>query len=177
VPLSLKARALKLLAQREHTRSELRRKLVAHAKAGAPVEPPRRGLASAAPPVDLDAEIDRLLDMLQQQGWLSDERFVASRVQACAPRFGLRRIEDDIARHGAVLDAETGAMLRDSELDRARVLWTRRYGHAPADVAERARQMRFLAGRGFAHDVIRRVVPPAAGGPRESTPEGDSGTD
>jgi regulatory protein len=51
--------------------------------------------------------------------------------------------------------------LRETELERARAIWQRKYGDraaAPADPAERARQMRFLIARGFSADVVRRVV-------------------
>jgi regulatory protein len=48
--------------------------------------------------------------------------------------------------------------LRDGELQRATQLWQRRFGRPAADEKERARQMRFLAGRGFAGEVIRRVL-------------------
>jgi regulatory protein len=48
--------------------------------------------------------------------------------------------------------------LRSSELDRARAVWQGRFGAVPADARERARQMRFLAGRGFSAEVIRSVV-------------------
>jgi regulatory protein len=146
---SLKARALSLLAQREHSRHELRRKLLRRSRGG------DDGDSGAVAPDD----VDRLLDALEQQGWLSDARFAAVRTQARAARLGHRRIRDELARHGIELDADTDASLRASELERARAVWARKYGQPPADMAERARQMRFLAGRGFAHDVVRRAVP------------------
>jgi len=151
---SLKARALALLAQREHSRSELRRKLLRRSRIG-----------DAAPGAPDAGEVERLLDWLQQQGWLSDERFAALRVQSRAARFGMRRIRDELAQHDIALGAEDEVALRASELDRARAVWARKYGRAPADAAERARQMRFLAARGFAHDVVRKAVPGVRGGP------------
>jgi regulatory protein len=154
--LSLKARALKLLAQREHSRSELRRKLLRR----------RKGDESGAADPD-PAEVDHLLDWLQQQGWLSDERFAALRVQSRAARFGTRRIRDELAQHGIELADDADAALRASELDRACALWARKFGSPPADATERARQMRFLAARGFAHDVVRRAVPGVQGRPND----------
>ncbi|MFQ6722236.1 RecX family transcriptional regulator, partial [Bordetella pertussis] len=41
---------------------------------------------------------------------------------------------------------------------RALAVWQKRFGEKPADRAAYARQARFLAGRGFAHDVIRRIL-------------------
>ncbi|HMM84945.1 MAG: regulatory protein RecX [Gammaproteobacteria bacterium] len=154
--LSLKARALQWLAQRDHSRSELRGKLLRLAAAA------RR---AGSPPDDDDpaaraAEVDALLDELQRQGWLDERRFVESRVNTRAPRFGNVRIRSELSRLGVSLDADADAALRASEVERARAVWARKYqARAPADAAERARQMRFLAGRGFSAEVIRRVVP------------------
>lgn len=47
---------------------------------------------------------------------------------------------------------------RATELDRARAAWQKRFGQPPASAAERAKQIRFLQGRGFSFDVIRRVI-------------------
>ena len=154
--LSLRARALQWLAQRDHSRSELRGKLLRRAAATQ-----RRGDA----PTDDDpaaraAEVDALLDDLQRQGWLDERRFVESRVNARATRFGNVRIRSELSRLGVGLDADAEAALRTSEVERARAVWERKYrARPPADAAERARHMRFLAGRGFSPEVIRRVVP------------------
>lgn len=187
-PLSLKARALAWLAQREHSRDELRRKLIRAALA--PAHPRRRSLdgnlatsddADAprgaepiedAAPQDREvraAEVEALLDDLEAHGWLSARRFVESRVDARAPRFGARRIAQELAQHGLALDAETAAALMSSEDARARAVWQRRYGRVgddagPSDAAERARQGRFLLARGFSPDTVRRVLRARAGG-------------
>jgi regulatory protein len=152
-PLSLKGRALQWLSQREHSRIELRRKLMRAARL--------RDEAAAAEvnASDRATEVDALLDWLTENRHLSQTRFVESRVHARAARFGQRRIAQELSQHGATLDADTAERLRASEFERARALWARRFGAEPAsDAALRARQMRFLAGRGFASDVIRRVV-------------------
>jgi len=166
-PPSLRAQAFALLARREHSRAELRGKLLAHAK--------KRALALAAVTGDSDhdvdapsdgfdpeaaaAEIDALLDDLEAARHLSDARFAESRVHAREARQGTARIRQELARHGVELDAETASRLRDTELERARAVWQRKYGGTlPTDPTERARQMRFLAARGFAAEVVRRVV-------------------
>jgi regulatory protein len=146
-PPSLQARALGWLAQREQSRSELRRKLLRAARQ-----------AEAEPADDIAEQIERLLDALQSQGLLSEERFVESRVRVRAPGLGTRRIQMELARHGLKLDAQPLQQLRDSELQRATQLWQRRFGVAAQDARERARQMRFLAGRGFSGEIIRRVL-------------------
>ena len=138
--LSLKGRALRYLSAREHSRGELGRKLARHSE-------------------DAD-EIERVLDELTARGWLSAERFVESVVHRRAERFGAARIRQELQQHGidhaqaaTALDA-----LRHSEPERARAIWQRRFGAPPATPAEKAKQMRFLAGRGFSTEVIRRVL-------------------
>jgi regulatory protein len=157
-----------LLAQREHSRAELRRKLMPMAradvlaKAGEHADPSVCAEAAAA-------HVDTLLDWLTTHKYLSEERFVESRVQARASRFGNRRIEQELSQHGVSLDANTRTTLRDTELSRAKAVWTRKYGHPPADSAERMRQMRFLTARGFSTDAVRQVVPKAKAPSRDDT--------
>ncbi len=155
---TLKARALGYIAQREHSRVELRRKLLAagarQARAAAAAS-----LADAAPFVrPTEEEIDALLDWLAARDLLSVERFVETRVHARAPRFGNLRIRHELAQHGVEVDAATAQALKSSELPRARAVWAKRFGSAALDAAGRAKQMRFLAARGFSAEVVRRVV-------------------
>jgi regulatory protein len=156
-PPSLQARALGWLAQREQSRVELRRKLLRVALQPAP------GTADA-PKLEVHAEeaadqVEQLLDRLQAQGLLSEQRFVESRVRLRAPALGTRRIQMELAQHGLKLPAEPLQQLRDSELERASQLWRRKFGTAAPDARGHARQARFLAARGFSGDVIRRVLP------------------
>ena len=67
--------------------------------------------------------------------------------------------------------AEAVARLQDTELERAQALWQRKFGAPATDLAGRARQVRFLVARGFAADVVRRVVPRAVAGGAEDDPE------
>ncbi|WP_428415998.1 regulatory protein RecX [Methylibium sp.] len=157
--LSLKAKALTYLAQREHSRIELRRKLLSH------IDRQRRAAASSplsadtpAPALPTEQEIDELLDWLAAKDLLSAGRFVETRVSAREVRFGNLRIHQELAQHGMALDAETAQRLKDSELARARAVWAKRFGSPAVDAAERARQMRFLSARGFSSETVRRVV-------------------
>ena len=145
--LSLKGRGLQILAQREHSRSELRRKLLVHARKEEEVEAPAA-----------IEQVEAVLDWLQANRHLCEERFIESRVHARASRFGNLRIRRELAQHGVALTAHAVQELKDSELARARNVWSRKFGQPAADAADRARQMRFLAGRGFSSEVIRRVV-------------------
>ncbi|MCO5121981.1 MAG: recombination regulator RecX [Burkholderiaceae bacterium] len=139
-PRSLRARALSLLARREHSRLELRRKLAPHAES--------------------PEQLDTVLDTLESQGLLSNERFADSVVNRRAARFGTARIRQELREHGlpAELVGEHLAELDRTEYERAHEVWARRFGTPPADLPERMRQARFLAARGFRADVVRRVL-------------------
>ena len=153
---SLKGRALQWLAQREHSRVELRRKLLRLSRERAPAQAAEDDAKAADPTVQVDA----LLDWLVANRYLSDARFVESRVNARAARYGNLRIRQELGQHGTALDAATAERLKSSELARAHALWQRKYGAVPPpqETGERIRQMRFLAGRGFSAEVIRRVI-------------------
>jgi regulatory protein len=174
--LSLKGRALQHLARREHSRNELERKLLAHlesqARAAQRARPEgndeQRGPAlgsdrRTSPPTDEpDAtdQVRRVLDELAARGLLSDERAAESLLASHARRFGSRRLKQTLQAKGLApeLVRSTVQQSRATEYERARELWRRRFGQPPADAKEQARQMRFLAGRGFDADIIRRVV-------------------
>ena len=138
---SLRERALRLLARREHTRTELARKLAVHA------EDPE--------------ELERVLDDFERRGWLSERRVVEQMVHTRRSRYGARRIERDLVAKGVSDDAVAAALsdLKGGELDAAREVWRRKFnGRLPRTPAERARQARFLQGRGFDLDVIMKVI-------------------
>lgn len=184
-PASLKVRALQWLAQREHSRSELRRKLLwlarprLAARRGAGDDTARIGGdfghvgavidTDTDTDIDLDAaetsatatvaaEVDAVLTWLETHGYLSDARFAESRVNARQAGHGNLRIRQELKQHGVDLDADTQQALAGSEFERACLLWQRKYSAPARDAAERVRQMRFLAGRGFSLHVVRRVV-------------------
>lgn len=148
--LSLKARALQLLARREHSRIELRRKLLPHARAACGGDDAASG--------DPGPCLDQLLDWLEARRHLSQERFVETRVHARASRFGQRRIAQELALHGVELDPALSQTLQATEFERARAVWARKFDGPADDAAARARQVRFLLGRGFAIEVVRRLV-------------------
>ena len=144
--LSVKGRALRYLAQREHSRAELERKLARHVE--------------DQPEASAQAQIAAALDELSAKGLLSEARVAESVLLSQGRRYGVRRLKQTMQAKGLApeLVARTLQQARATELERAQDVWQRRFGSPPADAAERARQMRFLAGRGFEGDVIRRVV-------------------
>jgi len=100
------------------------------------------------------------LDDLQAKGFISETRVVASVVHRRAPKLDSQRIRQELQAKGVSAEAvvQTLADLRSTELARAQEVWLKKFGQLPKDTTEAARQMRFLATRGFAGDVIRRVV-------------------
>jgi regulatory protein len=154
-PLSLKGRALALLAQREQSASELRRKLLRHARTTASAADESDAAANG---LRAQAEVDEVLGWLREHGYLSEERFVESRIHVRAPRYGNLRIRQELAQHGLALSGDAAQALRDSEMQRAADVWQRKFGAPPADAAARARHARFLAQRGFSPEVVSRLM-------------------
>jgi regulatory protein len=144
--LSIKGRALRYLAQREHSRAELQRKLAR--------------FVEDTPEHSAQALITAALDELVAHDLLSDDRTAQSVLRSQGQRYGARRIQQSLQAKGlaAELVANTLAQARSTELQRAQAVWLRRYGEVATTAGERAKQMRFLAGRGFGGDTIRRVV-------------------
>lgn len=138
--VSLKARALRYLSAREHSRLELRRKLVRHA-------------------LETD-DVEQLLDTLEAAKWLSQERFCDSLINRRAKNFGNSRILAELQSHGVGSDAlaEVKAGLVDGEVARACEVWQRKFGTPGADPQARAKQMRFMLQRGFSHRAIRAAM-------------------
>ena len=143
-PLSLKGRALRLLGAREHSRAELERKLQ-------PYEEETGSLA-------------RALDELQAKGFISEQRVVESVLHRRTAKLGTQRIRQELQSKGLAPEAVADAVeqLRATELERAHAVWRKKFGAPPVDAAERGKQMRFLASRGFGGEVIRKVVAGAA---------------
>ena len=177
-PASIKVRALQWLGQREHSRSELRDKLLrllqrsnrrptGAGAAEADADADAAGLDGAgldaagqvdAAPADPAAEVETLLLWLEEHGYLSQARFIESRINARQGRYGNLRIRQELKQHGVALDAEGRQALQLTEFDRAKEVWRKKFDAPAADAAERVRQIRFLAGRGFSLDVVQRVV-------------------
>lgn len=175
-PRSLKGRALQLLAQREQSRVELRRKLLLHARAE-DAERLRLELGDSLDPCDArDAaeRVEAVLDWLEAHRYLSAERFAESRVHARSSRFGNLRIRQELKQHAVALSPEAGQALRESEVARASAVRERKFPNPPQGAAEMAKQVRFLTGRGFSPEAIRRALRDAPRGADEDSAEVDT---
>jgi len=135
--VELRARALRLLARREHSRSELGRKLSRHAESGAALEV--------------------LLTDLEERKQLSNERFAAERARVLSRKYGAARIRQDLKAKG--LDRETiDRVSSEGELERARAILERKYRLPAASREERAKRMRFLQSRGFSSEIFYQLL-------------------
>jgi regulatory protein len=135
---SLKSRAMRFLARREHTRAELARKLASRAQEG--------------------EDVEALLDELTQKGWLSDARFAEQAARAKSRRFGPIKLAHYLKSRGVGEEAIAAGLQRagadgHSSLE---AVWRTRFSAVPANEREKMRQVRFLQGRGFAVDDIFR---------------------
>ena len=142
-PLSLKAQAVKCLARREYSRSELARKLT----------------RLSEEVIDND-ELEHLLDELQEKGYLSDERFARSFTRTKAARTGNLKLIAQMKEKGLssevireVIQEEAG-----SELERAKALWQRKFGVPADDYKGYAKQVRYLLSRGFSLQAAKAAI-------------------
>ena len=140
-PQAVRRAAMDLLARREHSRVELERKLAQ-----------RGALAELVAPA---------LDQLQQDGLLSEERFVEVFIRSRTNAgYGPVRLLSELESKGITRECAREA-LRSSAVDWSAVafdVWSRKFGSLPEQPKERARQIRFLAYRGFSMDTISRIL-------------------
>jgi regulatory protein len=137
---SLKGRALRLLATREHSRKELEIKLAQHA--------------------DSTEQLAQVLDELSAKGFINEARVVDSTVHKLQSKFGAARVVAALQQKGIATDvlAQTRQDLAQSELERAQAVHAKKFGQAPNGPQEHAKQMRFLASRGFGSETISKVL-------------------
>ena len=137
---TLETRALRYLARREYSRRELENKLSAFEQS--------------------HQTLSNLLDQLEQDGYLSTERFAEQTTRVRRPRFGSQRIVHELKEKGvdAHLIADILPDLKETDLETARQVWRKKFGALPSDLKERGKQIRFLVNRGFSSDVIHQVL-------------------
>jgi regulatory protein len=136
-PAELKARALRYLVRREHSRAELERKLSPHAAS--------------------QADLDAILDQLLSRKHLSDERFAEERARSLSRKYGSAKIRQDLKARG-ISDEIVARLSSEGELERAKAILQRKYRDPSTSREESAKRARFLQGRGFSYDVIRSVL-------------------
>jgi regulatory protein len=136
-PAELKARALRYLVRREHSRAELARKLAPFAESSNAVE----------------AVLDLLLSKKQQ----SDERFASERARVLSRKYGLARIRQDLKARG-IAEVVIDSLAPADELERATAILRKKFPQKAANLEDKARRARFLQGRGFSAELVHRLV-------------------
>lgn len=138
--LSLKGRALRYLSLREHSRVELARKL--------------------SPYVQEGDDLEEVLNFLERSKFLSDQRFSESLVNRRQSKFGNQRILAELQQHALKSEdlVEAKEKLQENELERAIQVLHKKFSTAPADAAEKAKQMRFLMQRGFSSASVQKAL-------------------
>jgi len=136
--VELRARALRLLARREHTRTELERKLAPHAESSEAVH----GLVSR----------------LKEKNQLSEERFAEERARVLSRKYGAARIRQDLKAKGVSAELIARFSSSDDELQRAREILERKYRAPAVTREEKAKRMRFLQSRGFSSEIIFKLL-------------------
>jgi regulatory protein len=135
--VELRARALRLLARREHTPQELESKLSPHA-----------GSSEA---------VDVLISELKTKNQLSEARFAEERARQLSRKYGAARIRQDLKSKG-VSEELIDQVSSDGELERARAILERKYREPAATRQEKAKRMRFLQSRGFSSEIIFKLL-------------------
>ena len=136
----LRQQAIKLLARREHTRVELARKLA--------------GLGT-------QEEIDAVLADMEASQLQSDNRTAENYLRSNASRLGASRLRHTLKTRGVapeMIEEQLAQADLPAEIERARAAWGRKFSAAPANPKEWARQARFMQSRGFASDIIRKLL-------------------
>ena len=136
-PVELKVRALRFLARREHSRSELERKLAPHAE---------------SPEV-----LQGVLDWLESTKRLSNQRFAEQRAHVLSRKYGAAHIRHDLRARG-VDAALVDALPIEGEMERAKAILARKYREPASTRDEKAKRARFLQSRGFSYEVISKLI-------------------
>jgi regulatory protein len=158
---------LRLLSQREHSRAELAKKLDDYLSLQAKAEraskerdcDPEKGGADV-PVSSRELQIAAVLDDFEKRGWLSDARFAEALVRRRSERYGVRKIKDELQRAGVASDASAALLdgLKQTEFERAKELFERKFGGITQDQKIRARQYRFLVSKGFNPEIVAKVI-------------------
>lgn len=138
--ISLLARGIRYLSLRDYSEIELRRKLQAHAQN--------------------QDELNDVIEKLKAKNYLSNERFTENFVQRKSQTFGVNRIAQELRKHelGQEAIAAQLSVLKHSELERAFTVWSKKFGSLTNDPKLLAKQIRFMASRGFDQEVIYKII-------------------
>jgi len=142
--LQLKKRALYYLSKRDYCRVELRRKILAHSEF-----------------LEISkADLELVLDGLEEKDWLSDNRFSEQFVLSKKRKFGARKIAHELKLRG-VDESIISRVLKDIKSDEfllAKKIWEKKFNQIPITIDEKAKQIRFMQSRGIEVVIIHQIL-------------------
>lgn len=158
----LKSKVLEMLSKREYAKEELKEKVLAWVvkQRGKTIEVSHRSSGVYTQTLEEEAAVETVLTEFEERGWLSDERYIESYLNQKAYRFGERRLKQELQQKGVSesLISEQLEALKESEYERAREVWGKKYNKKPEDAKTYAKQLRFLVYRGFSPSLSQRVI-------------------
>ncbi|MDB4041856.1 recombination regulator RecX [Methylophilaceae bacterium] len=142
--LSLKKRALYYLGKREYSKAELRKKVLAYAESLG---------------IEKD-DIEHMLSELEKDSWLSDKRFTEQFIYSRKNKFGIKKIVYELKSKGVDDQIISHAIdsIRSEEFILAQGIWKKKFKDLPIDNDEKAKQTRFLQGRGIDPFIIQKIL-------------------
>lgn len=147
-------RAMRILAQRDHSEEELRSKLQQSVQRVARMQ-------QTEPEIITDAQLDKALAWCRENGWLNDARFTERFIQSRSRKgYGPQRIRQELSQKG-ISRASINLALEASETDwraSAQQLAERKFGHPlPTEWKAKAKVQRYLQSKGFFMEDIQAV--------------------
>lgn len=138
---SLLSLAIKYLSRKDYSQESLRDKLSNYC--------------------DSKSEIDNVIEYLKTKGFISDKRFVKNIIDKYSINYGYSFIINLLKNNRVDSDLilEETSFLKDTELDRACSLAKRKFPKGiSGDIRSYSRCARFLSNRGFAKDIVYKVI-------------------
>ena len=138
----LKKRALYYLGKREYSRLELQKKINAFAQE-----------------LEIDKHnIKNILNDLEGNDWLSDQRFTEQFIFSKKNKYGINKIRYELKMRGvdeAIINSEL-IKIKSEDYSLAKKIWSKKFDDTPHSQEERNKQIRFLQGRGINLELIHK---------------------
>ena len=142
--VQLKKRALYYLGKRDYSRVELGRKILAYSES-----------------LEINkADLELVLDELEEKDWLSDDRFSEQFVLSRKRKFGARKIAHELKLRGVneLIISRVLRDIKDDEFLLAKKIWEKKFNQIPITIDEKAKQIRFMQSRGIEVAIIHQIL-------------------
>ena len=142
--LQLKKRALYYLGKRDYSRVELGRKILTYSES---LEVSK-------------ADLESVLNELEEKDWLSDDRFSEQFVLSKKRKFGARKIAHELKLRGVdeLIISRALRVIKDDEFLLAKKIWEKKFNQIPITIDEKAKQIRFMQSRGIEVAIIHQIL-------------------